>query len=400
MKNMIVLCLLICCRIIVLSAEEPVAETPTLVTINDRLNRIEADINAIKEQPGLPENNDDQEWLSVLKSRYSTVMKQNSHNLENDPIMTKIDSLTLPPSPTPEQCREYVSAILRLNRMTQYNSQTIAQYKLAFVGPDNIQTLIDALPLNFDTINRNQIDRTISDARSLSEAIKLILQTSSDRPALGKTLSDALLKYPGLINVIFNGGYEVAVKDAFLKNVIENRYSPTDCDHVVVYLLALFREPKTFPFIQNVIVYHSQRVTFFNMLRTIPGFNIIETLERTQDRIGEQGERGDYNYFQFAPYFLEFGIVDSVKTLLTFIDNSAKNEQKNDDRYYEALRLLNQYTGLDSREALLEWGKKAQGRIAFDPEKKLFFIDLNIPLPEPPKPALDRNIQNVEQDAF
>ena len=273
----------------------------------------------------------------------------------------------LPPQPTKEQVRRYISEVCSLSQSARQgpgmSSADPAVQKLKEVGPENAELLIEAL------------DRFPSNHYHLESAIRGIAHERSK-----KAILEGLPLHPNaLLDIILAKSWEEAAKptlEKMLKDAGNQSVSPK-----LIRAIANLRDPALYPQLRKYFVSGINSSDTYEVIKDLP----IENMEGAVAEAWKATPADTFGYRRFfmAEIAAQYGHLDALEVLAETAEttNAAEYLTK---KAREAFYRFTEFVG-DKKE-VFSWFWANRTRLRFDPAKRKFVVAADQPANQSPAP--------------
>lgn len=319
---------------------------------------VDADLVLVKAVPA-------GEFSRPLKIEDVFLSKEQPHLIDKK-ALEKIASL--PESPTEEQVRSYIRAILKASAcqmMVSSNDPQVAM--LEKIGSENLDLLVE-----------ESLAYTHAHPGTAGNLHVEVTLTNLAKPEHKASILKALYDYPGLADVVIREGWQNEARDILLRKLREH---PRNLRCNWIQAAASLQDPSTYEDLKRCFINSYNKKSFVPILKELPGFDLPGAVAAGWSRYKSYKGMEDLGGFDDTSVMIsiamEFGHVDAIEAVFKLKERYHGEEQLD---YYrkEWLPQLQELTGITGGfDEIDRWFQANKNSLVFDPEKRRFVIREN-----------------------
>lgn len=296
-----------------------------------------------------------QQDVGTLQADMETVQKTRRSSFSSGltgPALDRIAKIKFPQERSDGNLKNYINEIIVANQgVRSYSSQDPQVKMLARVGADNLQLLIDALPIG---------SSSISGSYHLKQAIQLLADESH---------KDLILKElpirQQLVSVVLERGWQEDAREILISEMNDAGGDQLSTDWFRA--VASLQDPETYDALTRYFASSMNAGYLYQYISMLPGIQLDDAVAKAWEKA--KYSNSNYTVGRMASIAIEYGHQDAVEALIDCIKNPPPHLSS---LVNPRLTLLMHLDTKGSNKDIIDWYEANKDNLVFDPESKKF----------------------------
>jgi len=295
--------------------------------------------------------NKDLDTFQKMNSSSSGSFRSKAAASSNDPVLERIAKIEMPAERSTENLKNYVNEIVVASQgQRSFSSRDPQIAMLARVGADNLNLLIDAMP----------IGSSGSYNYPLEQAIKLLV--NDQHKAL---ILKALPTRQRLVSIVVDQGWEQDARDILISELKESTSNQLSTEWFKA--AASLQDPVTYDALTNYFSKSMNAAYLYPYISMLPGIQLDDAVAAAWARVKTM-ESASFTA-SMAAIAISYGHQDAADSLIDLLKNPPDRMSSSIN---PRLTLLMHLDTSGSNEEIIAWYEKNKDNLVFDPASKKF----------------------------
>jgi len=266
--------------------------------------------------------------------------------------LDRVAKIEMPADRSAENLKNYINEIIVASQgQNSFSSQDPQVAMLARVGADNLNLLIDALPVGSGNSGGNY---------HLSQAIKLL----ADDQHKALILKELPIRQ-SLVSIVTDQGWEQDARDILVSELEGAASGQLSTEWFKA--VASLQDPKTYGALTNYFAKSISASYLYQYISMLPGIQLDAAVAAAWDRA--KTVNSTYSTAGMAAIAIDYGHQDAADTLIDLLKNPPDRMSSSVN---PRLTLLMHLDTTGSNEEIIAWYATNKANLVFDPESKKF----------------------------